>query len=182
MHGKDLSEPKYEFLIKKRKDVETNHFNDPNAFIECSNTMDDVYENINDYNPNRKRKILIVFDDLIADIMSNKKFQAIIKELFIRCRKLNISFVLITQSYFSVSKDVILNSIHYLIMKINNRKELQNISINHSADIDYKKFVNIYRECTRKPYSFLTIDTTLLASDPLRFWKNLLLSYKNDSN
>ena len=67
-------------------------------------------------------------------------------------------------------------------MKINNRKELQNISINHSADIDYKKFVNIYRECTRKPYSFLTFDTTLLASDPLRFWKNLLLSYKNDSN
>ena len=90
MHGKDLSESKYEFLIKKRKDVETNHFNDPNAFIECSNTMDDVYENINDYNPNRKRKILIVFDDMIADIMSNKKFQAIIKELFIRCRKLNI--------------------------------------------------------------------------------------------
>ena len=182
MHGKDLSESKYGFLIKKRKDVETNHFNDPNAFIECSNTMDDVYENTNDYNPKRKRKILIVFDDLIADIMSNKKFQAIIKELFIRCRKLNISFVLITQSYFSVPKDVILNSIHYLIMKINNRKELQNISINHSADIDYKNFVNIYRECTRKPYSFLTIDTTLLASDPLRFWKNLLLSYKNDSN
>ena len=144
--------------------------------------MDDVYQNIDDYNPSRKRKILIVFDDMIADIMSNKKFQAIIKELFIRCRKVNISLVFITQSYFFVPKDVRLNSIHYLIMKINNRKELQNISINHSADIDYKKFVNIYRECTRKPYSFLTIDTTLPASDFLRFRKKLLPSYKNDSN
>ena len=119
---------------------------------------------------------------MIANIMSNKKFQAIIKELFIRCRKLNISLVFITQSYFSVPKDVRLNSTHYLIMKINNRKELQNIAINHSADIDYKDFVKIYRECTKKPYSFLTIDTTSPASDPLRFRKNLLPSYKNDSN
>ena len=86
---------------------------------------------------------------MIADIMTNKKFQAIIKELFIRCRKLNISLVFIAQSYFSVPKDVRLNSTH-LIMKINNRKELQNIAINHSADIDYKDFVKIYRECTKK--------------------------------
>ena len=86
--------------------------------------MDGVYENINDYNPNRKIKILIVFGDVIADIMTNKRFQAIIKELFIRCRKLNISLVFITQSYFSVPKDVRLNLTHYLIMKINNRKEL----------------------------------------------------------
>ena len=100
--------------------------------------IDDVYENINDYNPSRKIKILIVFDDMIADIMSNKKFQAMIKELFSRCNKLNISLVFITQYYFSVQKDVRLNSTHYLIMKINNRKELQNIAINHSADIDYK--------------------------------------------
>ena len=133
--------------------------------------MDDVYQNIDDYNPRRKRNILIVFDDMIADIMSNKKFQAIIKELFIRCRKLNISLVFITQSYFSVPKDVRLNSTHYLIMKINNRKELQNISINHSAGIDYNNFVRFYRECTRKPYSFLITDTTLPASDPVRFRK-----------
>ena len=85
--------------------------------------MDDVYENINDYNPIRKRKKLIVFDDMIADIMTNKKFQAIIKELSIRCRELNVSLVFITQSYFSVPKDVILNSTHYLIMKINNKRE-----------------------------------------------------------
>ena len=119
---------------------------------------------------------------MITDIVANKRFQATIKELFIRCRKLNISLVFITQSYFSVPKDVRLNSTHYFIMKINNRKELQNIAINHSADIDYNDFVKIYRECTREPYSFLTIDTTLPASDPLRFRKNLLPSYKNDSN
>ena len=102
LYAKDLSEPKYEFLIKKHEDTGTKYFNDPNAFIECSNTMDDVYENIDYYNPSSKRNILIVFDDMIADIMSNKKFQAIIKELFIRCRRLNISPVFITLSYFSV--------------------------------------------------------------------------------
>ena len=123
-----------------------------------------------------------MFDDIIPDIMSNKKFQAIIKELFIRCRKLNISLVFITQSYFSVPKDVRLNSTHYLIMKINPRKELQNIAINHSEDIDYKDFMKIYRECSRELYSFLTINTTLPASDPLKFRKNLLPTYKNDSN
>ena len=88
LYAKDLSEPKYEFLIKKCEDAGIKHFNDLNTFIECSNTMDDVYENTDNYNPSRKRKI--VFDDMIANIMSNKKFQAIIKELFIRCRKLNI--------------------------------------------------------------------------------------------
>ena len=99
LYAKDyLSEPKYEFLTKKRGDAGTKHLNDSNTFIECSNTMDYLYENINDYNPNGKRKILIVFDDMIADITANKKLQAIIKELFIRCRKLNISLAFITQS------------------------------------------------------------------------------------
>ena len=105
--------------------------------------------------------------------MVNKKFQSIIKELFIRCRKLNIPLVFITQSYFSVAKDVRLNSTYYLIMRINNRKELQNIAINHSADLDYKDFMKSYRECMKELYSFLTIDTTLPASNPLRFKKNL---------
>ena len=108
---------------------------------------------------------------MVADIMSNKKFQTIIKELFLRRKKLNISIVFITQSYFSVPKYVRLNSTHHLIMKINNRKELQNISINHSAGIDYNNFVRFYGECTRKPYSFLITDTTLPASDPVRFRK-----------
>ena len=104
---------------------------------------------------------------MIADIMTNRTFQAIIKELFIRCRKLNISLVFITWSYFSVPKDVRLNSTHYLIMKINSTKKLQNIAISHSADIDYKDFIKIYRECTKEPFNFLTIDTTLPASGSL---------------
>ena len=86
---------------------------------------------------------------MIADIMTNKKIQSIIKELFIRGRKPNISLVFITQ-----------------IMKINNRKELQNIAINHSTDIDYKDFIRSYRECTKEPSNFLTIDTTLSSSNP----------------
>ena len=144
--------------------------------------MDDVCENINDYDLSRKRKNLIVFDDMIAEIMTNKQFQAIIKELFIRCRKLYISLVFITQFYFSVPNDVRLNTTHYFIMKINNKRELENIAINHSADIDYQDFKNIYRECTKEPYNVLTIDTTLPASDRLRFRKNLFDSYKNDNN
>ena len=114
--------------------------------------------------------------------MGNKKFQAIIKELFIRSRKLNISLAFIAQSYFSVPKDVRLNLTHYLIMKINNRIELKNIATDHSADIDYGDFKNVYRECTKEPYNSLTIDITLPASDPLRFRTNLFDSYKNDSN
>ena len=149
LYAKDLNKPKYEYLIKNPKNTGIKHLNDPNGFIECPNTMDDVYENIHDYNLNRKRKIIIVFDDMIEDIKSNKKFEAIIIELFIRCRKLNISLVFITQSYFRVPKDVRLSSTRYLIMKINNNRELQNISINHSVDIDYKDFMNIYRECTK---------------------------------
>ena len=89
--------------------------------------------------------------------------------------------MLITQSYFFVPKDVRLNST-LLILKINNKRELQNIALNYSADIDYKDFVKIYRECTKKPYSFLLIDTMLPASDSLRLRKNLFQSYKNDSN
>ena len=139
--------------------------------------MDDVYEDIDNYNPKRNKKVLIVFDDMIADIMTNKKFQAIIKELFIRCRKLNISLAFITQSYFSVPKDVRLTTTHYFIMKINNKRELQNIAINDSADIDYQDFKKIYREYTKEPYNFLTTDTMLPASNPLRFRKNLFDSY-----
>ena len=173
LHAKDLSESKYEYLIRNHENAGIKYLNDSKVFIECSNTMNDVYENIDNYNLERKRKILIVFDDMIGDIMTNKKFQSIIKELFIRCRKQNISLVFITQSYFSVPKDVRLNSTHYLIMKINNKRKLQNIAINHSADVDFKDFMKIYRECTREPYSFLTIDTTLPSSNPLRFRKNL---------
>ena len=104
MYAKDLSEAKYEFLIEKHEDAGIKHLKDSNAFIECSSTMDDVYKNIDDYNPTTTRKILIVFDDIIAGIMSNKKFQAVVKELLMRCRKLHISLVFITQSLSFCSK------------------------------------------------------------------------------
>ena len=133
--------------------------------------MDDVYKNINDYTPSSRRKKLIACDDMIADMITNKKFQTTIKELFIRCRKLNISLVAFAQSYFSVPKDARLNTTDYFIMKINNRIELKNIATDHSGDIDYNDFKKIYRKCTKEPYNVLTIDTTLPASDSLRFRK-----------
>ena len=114
--------------------------------------------------------------------MTNKKIQSIIKELFIRCKKVNISLIFIAKSYFSFPKDVRLNSTHYLIMKINNKRELQNIEINHSADIDYQDFIKTCRKCTKEPYNFLTIDTKLPVSNPLIFKKNLFDSYKNGNN
>ena len=117
--------------------------NNPNTLIECSNAMDDICKNINDYNPIRIRKKIIVFDDMTADIIRNKKIQAIIKWLFIRCRKLNISLIFITQSYFSVPKDARLKKTHYFIMKMNNHRELQNIARNHSEGIDYSDFMKI---------------------------------------
>ena len=98
-------------------------------------------------------------------------------------QKTKYFIIFITQSYFFLPKDVRLNSIHYLMMKINNRIELKNIATDHSADIDYQDFKKIYRECTKEPYNFLTIDTTLPASDPLRFRKKLFDFYmfKNTS-
>ena len=142
--------------------------------MEYSNNMQDVYKNIEDYNPIKKRKILIVFDDMIADMINNNKLNSVVTELFIRGRKLNISIVFITQSYFKVPKDVRLNSIHFFIMKIPNKRELQQIALNHSSDIDFKDFMNIYKKCTGEPYSFLVNDTTLPSDVPLRFRKNLL--------
>ena len=124
LYAKDLSESKYRCLIQKRKDVWIKYLNDLNAFIESFNPMDEVYENIDDYNPNRKRKILIAFDDMVTDIMSDKKVQVILKELFIRWRKLNISLIFYHTDLFYVPKDVRLNSTHYLIMKIKKKKRI----------------------------------------------------------
>ena len=172
LYAKDPYEKKYQYLINKREKVGLNHFNDPKAFIEYSNDMQDVYKNIEDYNPIKKRKVLIIFDDMIADMINNK-LNPIVTELFIRGRKLNISVVFITQSYFKVPK-VRLNSTHFFIMKIPNKRELQQIALNHSSDIDFKDFINIYKKCTKEPYSFLVNDTTLPSNNPLRFRKNLL--------
>ena len=109
--------------------------------------MQDVHKNIEDCNPIKKRKILIVFDDVIADMINNNRLNPIVTELFIRGRKLNISIVFITQSYFKVPKDVRLNSTHFIIMKIPNKRELQQTELNHSSDIDFRDFMNIYKKC-----------------------------------
>ena len=108
---------------------------------------------------NRDKKLLIIFDDMIADIMRSEKFKAIVKELFIRCRKLNISIVFITQSYFRTPKDVGLNSTHYILMKIGNRKELKSIAEENSGHLGFKDFLKIYNYCTKEPYSFMLVDT-----------------------
>ena len=173
MYAKDPYEDKYQFLIKKRESIGLKHFNDPKAFIEYSNDMQDVYKNIDEYNPDKENKILIVFDDMIADMINNKKLNSIVTELFIRGRKLNISLVFITQSYFKVPKDVRLNTIHFFIMKIPNKRELQQIATNYSSNIDPKEFINIYKKYTDEPYSFLVNDTTLASGNLLRFRKNI---------
>ena len=161
LYAKDSYEAKYQYLINKREGVGINDFNDLKTFIEYSNYMHDVYKNIDEYNPNKENKILIVFDDMIADMINNKKLNSIVTELFIRGRKLNISLVFIMQSYFKVPKDVRLNTTHFFIVRIPHKKELREIAINHSCDINTKDFTNIYRKCTAEPFSFFVNDTTL---------------------
>ena len=142
--------------------------------LEYSNDMQDVHKNINDYNPRKKSKVLIVFDDMIADMINNKKLDSIVTELFIRGRKLNISIFFIMQSYFKVPKDVRINSTHFFIMKTPNKRKLRQIALNHSSDIDFKDFMKIYEKYTKEPYPFLINDTTIPSDHPLRFKKNLL--------
>ena len=155
-------------MINKREQAGKKNLNDPHAFIEYSNDMDDVLDNINNYNENRDKKVLVVFGDMIADIMRNEKFRAIIKELFIRCRKLNISIVFITQSYFRTPKDARLNSTHCILMKIGNKKELKSIAEEKSGHLDYKDFLKMYNYCTKEPYSFMTIDARPTATIPFK--------------
>ena len=150
-----------------------NHFNEPKAFIEYSYDMYDVYKNIDNYNPDKENKILTVFDDIIADMIHNKKLNSIVTELYIRGRKLNTSLVFITQSCFQVPKDVRLNSSHFFIAKIPDKRELKQIAINHSSEINSKEFANIYRKGIAETYSFFVNDTTLASNDHLRFIKNL---------
>ena len=142
--------------------------------MEYSNDMSDVYKNIEDYNPNKKRNVFVAFDDMSSDMINNKKLNPMVIELSIRGRKLNISIAFITQSYFKVPKDVRLDSTHFFIMKISNKRKLQQIALNHSSDIDSKDFMKICGKCTAEPYLFLVIDTTLPSDNPLKFRKNLL--------
>ena len=182
LYAKDPYKAKYQYLINKRESVVLNHFNDPKTFIEYSNDMKDVYKNIAKYNIDKERKILIVFDDMIAGMINNKELNSIVTELFIRGRKLNISLAFITKSYFKVAKDVSLNTTHFFIAKTPNKRELQQVAINHSSDINTNDFINIYRECTAKLYSFLVNDTTLASDNPLRFRKILFKCNKNHGN
>ena len=164
LYAKDPYEVKYQYLINKREKVGLDHFND----------MQDVYKNIEEYNLGKKHKILIVLDDMIADMINNKKLNPVVTELFIRGRKLIISVVFITKSYCKVPKDVRLNSTHFFIMEIPNNGELQQIALGHSSDIYFKNFMKIYKKCTAEQFSFLVNDATLPSDNPLRFRKNIL--------
>ena len=135
--------------------------------------MQGVYKIINEYSPGKDRKILIVFDYIIAYMINNKKRNSIKIELFTRCKKLNISLAFITKSYFRVSKDTRINSTHFFIMKIPNERELQQITLNNTSDIDFKEFIKIYKKCTAGPFSFLVDDATFASDNLLRFRKNI---------
>ena len=154
LYTKDPYEAKYQYLINIREKVGIDHFDDPKGFIEYSNDMHNVYKNIDEYNLDKEHEILIVFDDMIADMINNKKLNSIVTKLLIRGRKLSISIVFIMQSYFKVTKDVRLNTTHFFLTKILNKRELQHTAQNHSSDISTKDFINIYREGTAKPYFF----------------------------
>ena len=123
--------------------------------MEYSNDTQDVYRNIED--PGKKRKIIIVFDDMIADMINNKKLNPVVTKLFIKGRKLNISIVFITQSYFKVPKDVRLNSTHFFIMKIPNKRELQQIALTRSSDIDFKDFIKFLKNALQNHTLFWLI-------------------------
>ena len=130
----------------------------------------DIYKNIEEHNLNKKRKILIVLDNRIADMLSNKKLNPIVTELFIKGGKLNIDLVFIILSYF-FEENIRLNSTHYFIMNIPNKRELQQIALNHSSDINFQDLMNFYKKCTAKPYAILVIDTTLASNNPSTFRK-----------
>ena len=142
--------------------------------------MDDIYENIEEYNPKKKQKILLLFGDMIVDMLSNKKLNPIVTDLFIRGRKLNISFVFITQSFCVAPKQIRLNCTYYFIMKIPNKRELQQIAFNHSPDINYEGFT---RNALQNHILFLVTDTTLASDNPLpsrkSFTKTINTNYHN---
>ena len=142
--------------------------------IEYSNDMQEVYKNIEEYNSGKKRKVLIVFVDMIADMINNKKIKIIITELLIRSRKLESETFLFCLLHSHISKCQI-NTTHFFIMKIPTKRQLQQIAINDSSDFGYyKSYIKIYKKYTAEPFSFLVNDTSLLSGNVLRFRKNLL--------
>ena len=162
---KFIYEAKYPFLLNKRESTGLKYVNDSKAFIEYSNHMDDIYENIEEGNPN---------NEMITDMHSNENLNKIVTALFIRGRKWNISLAFITQSCFKVPKDVRLNTTHFFIRKIPNERELKQIAYNRSFDVVSKDFINLCKKCIAKPYSFSVIDANLASDNLSRFRKNLL--------
>ena len=150
LHAKDPYEEKNQFLIIKWDSKSLKHFNNSKVFVEYLNDMDNIYKNIVDYNQNKKRKILIVFDDIITDMHSNERLDKTVTELSIRGRKLSISLVFNTQAYLKVPNDVRLSTTHFFIMKIPNKREPEQVAYNHSSDIDFKDFMNLCKICTAK--------------------------------
>ena len=160
-------------LINKRECTGLKYFNDSKAFVEYSNSMDDIYKNTEEYNSKKKRKILVVFDDIFADMLCDKKNCSNSNWTIYERKKTKYYSFFITQSYFALPKNIRLNSTHYFLMKIQNKRELQKTAFNHSSDVDFQGFINLYKNCT-KPCSFLAIGTTLASDNSLRFRKNLL--------
>ena len=160
LFARDLNEHKYELLINTRKKVGINHCNDENEFIESFDSMDYVFFNIDDFNIGRKRKVVIIFDDMIPDIVTNKNYQQVIKELFMRSRKINIYLIIL--SFFSIPK--------------NNTYELNNIASSFCCDIERRDFLKLYRKHTDEQYSFFTIDTTLNSNNDLKCRKTIIKS------
>ena len=165
LYAKDSYEKKYQLLINKRESAGLKHLNDSKALIEYLNDINEKY------NPNKNtdRKILIVFDDMASDMLSIKKLNLMVTELFIRRKKINIAHIFMTQSYFPVPKNIRLNSTGYFVMKIPNKRELKQIAFNHSSDIDFQDFMNFVLQ---NHFFFLFNDTTLLSDNLLRFRKN----------
>ena len=173
LYAKNPYEAKYQFLINKWESKDLKYFNHSKDFIEYSNYVHDICKNIEKYNPSKKCKVLIVFDDKIADMLSNKKLNSIVTKLFIRGRKLNISLVFITQSYFAVSKNIRVNSTHFLLWKFQANKNFSRLHLLIHYIFTFKT-LNLYKKCTAKPYSCLVIDSTLPSDSSLHFRKNLL--------
>ena len=174
LYIKDPFESKYQFRINGKEKAGTENLKNPKAFIDYSQTIGDVYQSLEDYDSTKKRRVLIVLDDMIASKESNKKLSPIFTEFFLRGRKLNISLIFISQSFFTVPKTIRLNAAHYFIMKIPNKRELQQIASNHLSGINFKDFMIFYKDYTTETYLFLMNDTTLSSDNPLRFRRNLL--------
>ena len=160
-------------LSNVKGEVVIENIKNPNVFIGYSQTIHDIYETLEDYNPTKKRRVLIVFDDIV-DLESNQKLSPIVFELFLMRRKLSISLVFISRSYFKVRKTIRLNATHDFNVNILNKSELQQVPPNHLCNIDLKELMKLDKYYTKALYSFLENNTILSSDHPLRFRMNLL--------